>query len=201
MVHYDQDFLRRSESESLAEQIISDHMRFVCADGALRMWSERYQVSAGQDDSVQKKGEGVLSILGIRKRIMSLIEGGDALDAFKMCDESRLFDTEVEEEARTKEILSKLVFVDLLKLGRHMEAIRFARTFINEENERDKLFTLIGYRDVSDPRFLETTQFIRRDQIVEILNRHLFKKEVGRELSLLSLALNHYVSILKYQRK
>lgn len=197
MVHHDQNFLKNNESESLAEKIISDHMKFVCADGALEMWNERCRVS---NEPFQKTPKGPLSTC-TRKEIMSLVENGSTFEAFKMCSDLDLFDMEVEEEMKTKETLSKLVFVDLLRRGKHMEAVDFARDFINEENEGDKLFTLIGYEDASDPKFSEIIRFIKRDKIIDALNRHLFKKEVGRELSLLSLALNHYASILKYQKK
>ncbi|AFM98207.1 hypothetical protein EHEL_041590 [Encephalitozoon hellem ATCC 50504] len=183
--------------ESLAKRVIADHMRFVCADNALMLWNGRYQ----NDQNVPGNNAELYSSISTRKRILSLIKEKNTSDAFKICEDLKLFDLGVENEASVKETLSKLVFVDLLRTRKHMEAIRFARTFMNDDNESDKLFTLIGYKDIDDTRFLEISDTIKRENVVEILNKHLFRKEVGRELSLLSLALNHYNSILKYQKK
>ncbi|WEL38514.1 hypothetical protein PFJ87_04g01900 [Encephalitozoon hellem] len=183
--------------ESLAKRVIADHMRFVCADNALMLWNGRYQ----NDQNVPGNNTELYSSISTRKRILSLIKEKNTSDAFKICEDLKLFDLGVENEASVKETLSKLVFVDLLRTRKHMEAIRFARTFMNDDNESDKLFTLIGYKDIDDTRFLEISDTIKRENVVEILNKHLFRKEVGRELSLLSLALNHYNSILKYQKK
>ncbi|ADM11450.1 uncharacterized protein Eint_041630 [Encephalitozoon intestinalis ATCC 50506] len=186
----------REDLESLAKRIIADHMRFVCADKALMLWNKRFP----RHNESTNDGEFYSSI-ATRKRILSFIEKEKTDEAFRVCESLKLFDLGTESVALVKEALSKLVFVDLLRAERHTEAIKFARTFINDENENDKLFTLIGYKDVSDRRFLEIANIVRRESVVEALNKHLFKKEVGRELSLLSLALNHYNSILKYQRK
>ncbi|KAG5859981.1 hypothetical protein KMI_04g07920 [Encephalitozoon hellem] len=183
--------------ESLAKRVIADHMRFVCADNALMLWNGRYQ----NDRNVPGNNAELYSSISTRKRILSLIKEKNTSDAFKICEDLKLFDLGVENEASVKETLSKLVFVDLLRTRKHMEAIRFARTFMNDDNESDKLFTLIGYKDIDNARFLEIADTIKRENVVEILNKHLFRKEVGRELSLLSLALNHYNSILKYQKK
>lgn len=183
--------------ESLARGIISDHMRFVCADKALAMWNNRYQERRNGSPGTAE----LYSSIGTRKKIISLIEKENTNEAFAICEDLKLFDLDVEGEALAREALSKLVFVDLLRAGRHIEAIRFARTFMNDENENDRLFTLIGYKDVNDPRFHEIASAVKREKIVETLNKHLFRREVGRELSLLSLALSHYNSILKYQKK
>lgn len=187
----------REDTESLARRIIADHMRFVCADKALMLWNRRYR----KDYDEPENDTELYSSISTRKRILSLIEKESTNDAFKICEDLKLFDLGIENEASVKETLSKLVFVDLLRAKKHMEAIGFARTFMNDENENDKLFTLIGYEDINDPRFLEIADSIKREKVMETLNKHLFEKEVGRELSLLSLALNHYNSILKYQRK
>ncbi|AFN82929.1 hypothetical protein EROM_041650 [Encephalitozoon romaleae SJ-2008] len=187
----------REDIESLARRIIADHMRFVCADKALILWNRRYR----KDNDDPENDKELYSSISTRKRILSLIEKKCTNDAFKICEDLKLFDLGIENEASVKETLSKLVFVDFLRARKHIEAIEFARTFINDENENDKLFTLIGYEDINDARFLEIADSIKREKVVEILNKHLFGKEVGRQLSLLSLALNHYNSILKYQRK
>lgn len=185
--------LQKSERESLAERIISDHMRFVCADGALRMWSERCRGTLG--DVL----ESMVS-LGTRRKIVSLVESRDSLRAFEMCEDMNVFGRDCEDEARMRRMLCRLVFVDLLRLGRHMDAVSFVRRFMADESE-DRLFTLIGYRDVDDPRCSEIAQSVRRECVLETLNRHLFKKEVGREHSLLFLALNHHASIVNCQKK
>ncbi|CAD25351.1 hypothetical protein [Encephalitozoon cuniculi GB-M1] len=197
MVDHDNPDHSREDLESLAKRIIADHMRFVCADKALMLWNKRCQGHCNEsaDDTE------LYSSITTRKRIMSLIEKENTDEAFRICEDLKLFDLGIENETLVKEALSKLVFVDLLRAGRHVEAIRFARTFMNDENENDRLFTLIGYKDVDDPRFHEIADSIRRENVMEVLNKHLFRKEVGRELSLLSLALSHYNSILKYQRK
>lgn len=198
MVDCDQDHLKRNESESLAKKVISDHMRFVCANRALELWNKRYLIHNNPHEDRNIK---IHPSVDTRKRVLLLIEEGYTFEAFSMCEDLRLFNMEIDHEEKTKEILSKLVFVDLLRTGKHMNAVGFAKSFMNNENERDKLFTLIGYKDVNDPRFIEISRSIQRDEVIEVLNRHLFKKEVGRESSLLSLALNHYNSIMKCQKK
>jgi hypothetical protein len=192
------DLANREEVENLAEMVISDHMRFVCAEKAFIMWNERFRIS--YDLQSPKDTRSNVSFY-TRRKIVALIEREESLEAYKMCESLKLFEDAGHEEGATRAMLSKLVYVDLLRAKKFSEAIQFAKSFINEENERDKLFTLIGYEDVGDPRVADIIQSVSREKVVDAVNKYLFKREVGRPCSLLGLALNHYNSILKYRRK
>jgi hypothetical protein len=198
MSYSHKDLASRGEAENLAEMIISDHMRFVCAEKALIMWNERFQISC--DLQNQRDAKSNVSFY-TRRKVIALVEREESLEAYRMCEELGLFEDAAQEDSSTRGMLSKLVYVDLLRAKRFSEAIQFAKSFINEENERDKLFTLIGYEDVEDPRVADIMQSVSRERVVDAVNKYLFKKEVGRPCSLLGLALNHYNSILKYRRK
>lgn len=188
-----QDVSELHDANEIIEKIIIDHMKFVCASDAQEIWEKRCHIN--------EESTKFTEIFNIRKKVISLLNKGLSLEAYKCCEEHKVFDDNIREDLEKKNDLSRLVFIDLLKRGEHMAAIKFAKTLINESNEKDKIFTLIGYSNMDDDRVTNIVKSVDRNSIIECINKHLFKKETGREFSLLSLLLNHYNEILKTKKK
>ncbi|KHN70013.1 hypothetical protein M896_042130 [Ordospora colligata OC4] len=174
----------------LAQKIVSDHMLFVCAQNAYDLWNSKTGVSNSHLFQAQKHA------LEIRKKVLLMVENKKTIDALDFCGSILSFDGSDDKQSSIKQSLSSLVFLDLLQSGKYTEAVKFAKlsNCINR-----KLLTLIGYKNTDDPIFREIAVSINRGDIVREINKHLFKKETGRESSLLSLAINHYNSIVSYQ--
>ncbi len=175
----------------LAQKIVSDHMLFVCAQNAYDLWNSKSEANNIHMIQTQRHA------LQIRKKVLLMVENKKTIDALDFCGKIRAFDNCDDKQLSIKQSLSSLAFLDLLQSGKHTEAVKFARmsNCINK-----KLLTLIGYKSTNDPMFREIAAAINRGDVVREINKHLFKKESGRESSLLSLAINHYSSVVNYQK-
>lgn len=192
MVTIDTESIRNVEH--LSNKIISDHLRYACAINTLKMWEER---------SITTETSKVTNVnIELRKHISNYIASKKGEKAYFMLIEARILKKDNADEHKILDMLGKQIFIDYVVDNNHVDAVEFAKNNLEHKAKADvdKILTLVGYKGVSNSNVSEFCEGPERSALIQQINDILFMKEVGREKSLLSLSLNHYASILKFDK-
>lgn len=166
------------EVDSICEEIIKDHILFMCCPETFKICMENSECS-NKD----------LENLVLRKKIQDLVCSKDSLKALEIVKDEGL-----------KKLLLKQGFIELVSQNKLEEALKVAEEYLNRF-EDDEVFSILGYKNLDEDRIQHYFSEESLAKFLDTLNETLFYRVKNRSASLMSIAWFHYRSIQLFLNK
>lgn len=174
---------KTTDIQNLTKKIIIDHLCFECSINAFKLINSNYT-------------ENEVEEMNFRSDVIKFIQEKDTLLAYIKIHEKY----KIDERLMVK--LGKLSFVDLINKDKTLEAISFAKKYLNSENlDIKKIYTLIGFDLKGMDEFINWCDDVDRNKFCREINNELFYLTKKRRNSLLDLTLEYYQTLVTIKNK
>ncbi|EOB13461.1 hypothetical protein NBO_73g0027 [Nosema bombycis CQ1] len=174
--------------QDIIYKIIEDHILYSCSIKTLNLWRRKFFTGLVTEEEEKQ--------MTLRKNVIYFIRNKQTDLAFDLLYKENIFELSQEEDKVLYNLLSKLSFIDLIWNNQVEEAIEFAKKYLEKKN-LEKLYSLIGYEELTDEIVEKTSSEMKRKEIMNNINSFLFYKMTGRKCSLLHSAVDYYDTLIQ----